>query len=124
MVDVDMDIQQYRTALAAGERAETRWLHESGLWTPTRGWAVEWLASNDREKARTWVRDIFDEEMTYGIDPGQTTDYETSHNRADKALDAVWEAIRAVADALVSCRRLTGTQIAEIAASHSGREAG
>lgn len=80
------------TFYAAGERAANRWLEEQGLWTPETAVSVEATAYTDR----------------------QYYDFRTAHDLADALLDAAWDWVVAVADALSVRRNLTGKDIADI----------
>ncbi|WP_316782931.1 hypothetical protein [Streptomyces sasae] len=112
----DMYVGDLLTCLAAGERAESRWLGESGLLTPVRAYAVELLAQGDRDMAGNLVRDLLGRELTFGVAVGEAFDYQSAHDAADAALDRCWPAVIAVADALVAHRRLDGEQIAALSA--------
>ncbi|MEU1663594.1 hypothetical protein ABZ547_08260 [Streptomyces sparsogenes] len=93
-------------AIAAGERAENRWLQEAGLWTPRRAIAVEINASTDRRACTS-------RHPHFGF--GDTKrDYLTAHDAADRIIDRHWAEINTVAAELLKRHTLTGDQIADL----------
>ena len=105
-------VAQTAAALAAGERAETRWLHETGLWTPRRGIAIEIDAATDRKAFTT-------RHPEYGF--GDTDlDYLDAHDIADTVIDRYWAEIQTVANALLEHHTLSGDAIADIAGLPNG----
>ncbi|MEU2403458.1 hypothetical protein ABZ609_03900 [Streptomyces rubiginosohelvolus] len=99
---------------AAGERAETRWLHETGRWTPGRAWVAERHAWHDRKHADEVVRTCHGRELTFNGDHGDWGDYAWIMDRADEALDPVWEQVLALAHYVAEHRRVTGEEAARI----------
>lgn len=98
----------------AGERAEDRWLHETGLWNEERAWVVERLARSDRREAATCIREASSRVLTCQSN-GEWNDLPTIHDHTDKALDDHWASVTALAEALVQKRHLDERQIADIA---------
>ncbi|MFJ9693432.1 hypothetical protein [Kitasatospora sp. NPDC101183] len=101
--------------LAAGERAEDRWMREVGLWSPQRAFAVEIGACGDRRAIDTAVRTVHGTGLTYGTSTDWTRDLAALHQRADEAVDAVWDRVLTLAEALERNGRLTHEQAAEAA---------
>ncbi|MFJ1827464.1 hypothetical protein [Streptomyces sp. NPDC088178] len=101
------DGHAYAIFSAAGERAEDRWLHEGGLWTPGRAVTVEVGAHGDR---RSFLR--INSHVGFG---DKQIDYTVVHDLADNFLDQHWIPVARVADALVHHQHLTGDEIARIA---------
>jgi hypothetical protein len=95
----------------AGERAEDRWLRESGLWTPTRAAGVELGAYSDR-------RALLLDNPHIGFGTGQ--DYVSVHDLADHFLGEHWSLVLAVADALAFRLRLDGEEVAFLAGLPNG----
>lgn len=93
--------------LGAGERAEDRWLHQTGLWTPSRAVGIEMGARSDRR----FFLDL-NPHFGFGVD---ARDYRVVHDLADEFIDRHWTAITAVADVLVTRLHLTGAQISALA---------
>lgn len=98
--------------MGAGERAEDRWLHEQGLWTPTRAVGVELGAYGDR-------RHVLTLNPHFGFDGGPA-DYLIVHHFADRLVSEHWSAITTVADVLATRLHLTGDEIADIAGLPNG----
>ncbi|MGW3183845.1 hypothetical protein ACWDD9_31710 [Kitasatospora sp. NPDC001119] len=101
--------------LAAGERAEDRWLREAGLWTGTRGWAAEAGALGDRDRINEAVYENFGEEVTYGTGGDPCRDLAALHDRTDALLDLLWSRVAALADALTQRGQLNWEQAAAAA---------
>ncbi|WP_146259306.1 hypothetical protein [Streptomyces tateyamensis] len=97
--------------LAAGERAEQRWLRDYGLWTQDRGWAAEMGALHDRDAAIPRLR------MFTGSDDLATVlgAYVHFGDQAEEVLGQHWPAVLAVAGALDEEGELTGDQAATLA---------
>ncbi|WP_316779550.1 hypothetical protein [Streptomyces sasae] len=102
----------YMAMLASGERAADRWLSEVGQWTPERAWSVERGARSDRAKA-----------VEFAERTGRTFDF-LSHpwdgwtqicSQADGGLDASWDRVSAVANALLTGGSLDAAAVARIA---------
>lgn len=106
--------QEFAVCFAIGERAADRRLREMGLWTPTRAWAMERLAGDDRALTANVVAEVFGRDMTYGVSD-EPSDYSWICNRADEALDKRWRQIRALAQYLVAHPSVTGTEAARAA---------
>lgn len=115
-VDYNLTLGSLFPALAAGERAEDRLLHEQRLWSPRRAWAVERLASGDRARIERTLLECTGRSMTYGTAPSSCCDYQNLHRATDAALTSAWSAVRTVADALVEHRHLPGLRLARIVA--------
>ncbi|MFF8786859.1 hypothetical protein [Streptomyces sp. NPDC015125] len=92
-------------AVAAGERAQDRWLRETGLWTEDRAAFAELGATSDRAQ-------IFAADPTprpaFG-DGGP--DYAELHTLADHALDEHWDAILIAMPALLREGWMTGDRL-------------
>ncbi|MFI1161337.1 hypothetical protein [Streptomyces sioyaensis] len=93
-------------AIAAGERAQDRWLREAGLWTEDLAAMAELGARSDRAL-------IFaaDPDPRPGFGDGGP-DYADLHALADQALDAHWSTIRAALPVLVDSGQMTGDELA------------
>ena len=90
--------------LAAGEQAARRWMIDSGYYTPTRGWAAEVLAREDRAQAansNTGPIDIVTD------DSANPHDWRHLGVCARRRLDARWGDVLDIATALVQRGRLT-----------------
>lgn len=98
--------------MGAGERAEDRWLHKQGLWTPVRAVGVELGAYGDRSH-------VLRLNPHFGFDGGPA-DYLIVHHVADQFVSQHWDAITAVADVLATRLRLTGDEIADISGLPNG----
>lgn len=96
----------------AGERAEDRWLHETGLWSPAVAVGVEYGAYSDR-------LEVLALNPTLGFDGG-ACDYLVVHHLADTFVAAHWDAITAVAPVLAERLELTGDEIADLAGMPNG----
>ncbi|MER8103837.1 hypothetical protein [Kitasatospora sp. NPDC094016] len=97
--------------LAAGERAEQRWLRDHGLWTQDRAWAAEMGALHDRDAAIPRLR------MRTGSDDPATLlwAYVYFGDQVEEVLEQHWVAVLAVAEALDEEGELTGDQAAALA---------
>jgi hypothetical protein len=100
-------------ALAAGERAEERLLHEEDLWTVARAWAVERHAVSDRNEITTVIREHASQVLTYGRSQ-QWNDLSVIHNHTDHVLDLHWPTVRRLADELAQRRQLSAAQVQDI----------
>ena len=98
---------------ASGERASHRWLHACGLYTPTRGWAIEVLALNDREKAISEAADLASP-LTVGIDRPGDVAWSDVQTAADDFLDRHWNDVRSVAEALARTGHLAGADVQQL----------
>lgn len=94
--------------MAAGERAEDRWLREAGLWTPHRAAAVELGAFTDRAQ----VLENVTPKPAFGTGG---LDYTELHNMADAAVDEVWDRLLFALPRLVRCRAMSGRELAQAA---------
>lgn len=101
--------------LAAGERAQDRWLREAGLWTATRGWAAEAGALGDRHKILGAVYENFGAGITYGTGDDPCRDLAALHDHTDALLDTLWGRVTALAEALDRRGRLSWEQAADAA---------
>ncbi|MFD9099321.1 hypothetical protein [Streptomyces collinus] len=106
------DGRDFVTFLGAGERAEDRWLRETGLWTPTVAVGVEYGAYTDR-------REVLDRNPGLGFEGGHN-DFLIVHELADQAVAEHWAAITAVAGVLAARLCLTGDEIADLAGLPNG----
>ncbi|MFB7214665.1 hypothetical protein [Streptomyces sp. NPDC056255] len=97
---------EWAIAVVAGERAQDRWLRETGLWTEDRAAMAELGASSDR--ARIFAADPMPRP---GFGDGGP-DYADLHALADQALDARWDTIQAALPALVREGTMTGNRLA------------
>jgi hypothetical protein len=101
--------------LAAGERAQDRWLREAGLWTPVRAWAVERDGISDRARIEEWCRALTGRNgVTYGTRRG-LWDLGQAHQRTDEELSRRWPQVVTIAGALASHLFLTGHEAAGLA---------
>ncbi|MGW4825739.1 hypothetical protein ACWEP4_44560 [Streptomyces sp. NPDC004227] len=98
----------------AGERAESRWLRETGMWTIERAWAAERGAQNDRHVADQALFDTAGRHLTYGR-TDDWNDLTAIHTHTDQAIAKHWASITDLAAALVRERHLNAQQIADIA---------
>lgn len=106
------DGRNFVTVMSAGERAEDKWLHETGLWTPAIAAGVEYGAYTDR-------RAVLDLNPGLGFDGGHG-DFLIVHELADQAVTEHWSAITAVAAVLADRLHLTGDEIADLAGLPNG----
>ncbi|WP_369183777.1 hypothetical protein [Streptomyces sp. Y1] len=103
------------TMLAAGERAQDRWLRENGRWNAKRGWVTELAAIGDRRDIYEAVQDAFDEDVTFNTGDDPCRDLAALHNHTDALLNALWGQVGRIADALTRHGALTEAQAAEAA---------
>lgn len=108
------ELQALLVGLCAGERAEDRWLRETGMWNADRAWASERSASHDRDEIDHFIHRATEVHLTYQSS-GAWHDLATLHALTDRALDRHWKRISDLAEALVEARRLDARQIADIA---------
>ncbi|MFD0384657.1 hypothetical protein ACFQ2B_27760 [Streptomyces stramineus] len=99
---------------AAGERAEVRWLRETGLWTPGRAWAAERHAWHDRRHVDEIMRSCHGRELTFHGDHGDWGDYAWVMDRTDEALGRVWGQVMALAHFVAARRQVTGEEAARL----------
>lgn len=104
--------RDYATFYAAGERAEDHWLHQADLWTPTRAVGVELGALHDR-------RAFLAGSPNFGFH-SDCDNYRLIHDLADELVIQHWDAITAVAQALMKRLHLTGRQVAAVAQMPNG----
>jgi hypothetical protein len=107
-------LEQLLVAVAAGERAEDRWMREAGLWSPVRAWAAERSNIVDRGYVRSLVRQHLERELTYGVTDEGWSDYAAIHAAADQALDRAWGDVLALAGALLDRHHLDGEEAARV----------
>ncbi|WP_331742582.1 hypothetical protein [Kitasatospora sp. NBC_00039] len=82
--------------LAAGERAEQRWLRDNGLWTQDRGWAAEMGALHDRDAAVPSLRALAESD-----DPARLLwTYLYFGNQVEDVLDLHWAEVLVLGEAL------------------------
>jgi hypothetical protein len=101
----------YTCYLAAGERAADRWLRETGQWTPERAWSVERGARSDRNRA---VEAAAEMGRTLDIPAHPWDGWTQVCSGADATLDAHWDRVRAVADALLAKGSLDAAAVARV----------
>ncbi|SPE51870.1 hypothetical protein SNS2_1544 [Streptomyces netropsis] len=106
----------YFAMCAAGERAQDRWLRETGLWTPERAWVEERAADSDRQQVAHALRHSRNKELTFGRTAAGAMDYATVQAAADAALAPLWDRVLRLAAAVDDHGHLTGRQ----AARHAG----
>ena len=100
--------------IAAGERAQDRWLREAGLWTPARAWATERDGVTDRARiTELCLRATGREAVTYGTRKG-LWDLGHAQQRTDDDLARRWPQVIGVAEALVSRLHLTVDEVAAL----------
>lgn len=95
--------------VAAGERAEDRWLRESGLWTEDLAAMAEIAARTDRANILA-----ADPQPRPGFGDGGEADYSEFHDLADQALDVHWDRISTVLPLLIMEGQMTGDQLASL----------
>ncbi|MGA5818832.1 hypothetical protein ACPC54_13365 [Kitasatospora sp. NPDC094028] len=101
--------------LAAGERAQDRWLRESGRWSVARGWLTELGAIGDRREVYRAVREAFGVGVTFNTGDDPCRDLSALHDHADALLNTLWGQVGRLADVLDRRGRLTEAQAAEAA---------
>jgi hypothetical protein len=104
----------FAVSAAAGERAQDRWLRETGLWTPGRAWVAERYSWRDRRLVSVVVSQAHNEELTFGL-VNHWSDYAWIGDRAAEALDPVWDQVLTLARHLANHRHITGEQAARVA---------
>lgn len=105
----------FALAAAAGERAETRWLHETNRWTQARAWVAERHAWLDRQYVDKVIRTCHGRALTFNGDRDDQFDYAWLMDRADEALEPVWGQILTLAEHIAAHRHATGKDAARIA---------
>ncbi|MGW7617448.1 hypothetical protein ACWGLG_16580 [Streptomyces antimycoticus] len=100
---------------AAGERAETRWMQENGLWSPDRAWVSERLAWSDRRQLGLAYRDCTGKDLTFHGDHSDPGDYAWVMDRTDEALDRVWGQVLRLAYHVAERGYVDGDEVAKIA---------
>lgn len=91
---------------AAGEQAVLRWLHESGLYTPARGWVAEMTGMGDR----TSVQEASLTPLSvHTDDPTAEHDWRYLCTAARRRLAVCWPEVTEVAAALATSGRITAT---------------
>nr|WP_168504500.1 hypothetical protein [Streptomyces sp. S1D4-11]QIY93180.1 hypothetical protein HEP87_01920 [Streptomyces sp. S1D4-11] len=99
--------------LAGGVRAETAWLGEAGVeMTDTRSFAVEVGGLDDQAQARNLLA-FYGQEIEFGTSH-PLRDYWCHQGTADLLLTERWGKVCTLAEALLTCHRLTGDQAAEL----------
>jgi hypothetical protein len=109
-----VQLQSLLVGLCAGERAEDRWLRETGKWNVRRAWAAERSAIHDREEVDGFIDRASGKYLTCQSN-GAWNDLATLHEHTDRALAEHWDSVTDMADALVQDRHLDARQIAWIA---------
>lgn len=115
--DYSVDYHVIASALAAGERAQDRWLQQEKLWTPERAWAVERHALDDRAELEQIVSTQLRGTLTYGRNPSDHFDYANICDRTDQALVPLWGGVLALAGELARRKTLTGGQVTAVLAA-------
>ncbi|MGW0647312.1 hypothetical protein ACWD4T_00655 [Streptomyces umbrinus] len=113
----------FALTFAAGERAEDRWLRESGIWSADRAWVAECHAWRDRQQVAEVVQACHNRELTFHGAPDDWGDYAWITDRTDDALDAVWDRVLALALHLAEHRKASGEEAARIAGFPATRPA-
>lgn len=93
--------------VVAGERAQDRWLRETGLWTPSLAAMAELGAAHDRAYVFAC-----DPEPRPGFGDGDV-DYSVLHTMADEALDGIWDKVMTALPVLVQRSWMTGDDLAD-----------
>ncbi|MGW7547117.1 hypothetical protein ACWGKQ_39355 [Streptomyces sp. NPDC054770] len=109
-------VRQMMTVLAAGERAEERWLHETGQWTEIRAFFVERAGFGDRETARARLAE-FGQDLRFGTstpDEPDPADWWRAHGLADSVLDGVWDKVLVLAERIADRQVLPGDEAAAV----------
>ena len=104
--------RDFVTVMAAGERAEDRWLHDTGLWTPDVAAGVEYGAYTDR-------REVLNLNPGLGFEGGHN-DFLIVHELADQFVAEHWDSVLAVANVLAIRLHLTGEEITDLAGLPNG----
>lgn len=99
---------------AAGERAEVRWMRETGRWSSARAWVAERLAWRDRSQIGEIYRSGHSRELTFNGDHNDWGDYAWIMDRADEALDPIWEQVLTLAHYVAEHRQITGEEAARV----------
>lgn len=102
------------TGAVAGERAQDRWLRETGLWTTDLAVMAELGAAHDRAYVFAC-----DPEPRPGFGDGDV-DYSVLHDLADEALDAIWDKITTALPILTRVGRMTGDELADHVGMRNG----
>ncbi|MFI0156249.1 hypothetical protein [Streptomyces lydicus] len=102
----------YAAMLAAGERAADRWLRETGEWTTERAWSVERGARSDRRRAVEFAQ-RHGERFDFLAHPWDG--WTNVCSWADGTLDAHWDRVTAVAEALIAGTALDAEAVAKVA---------
>jgi len=113
---VGFTVGQMMTVLAAGERAEERWLHETGQWTETRAFFVERAGFGDRETARGRLTE-FGQDLRFGTstpDEPDAADWWRAHGLADSVLDGAWPKVLVLAEQIADRQTLPGDEAAAL----------
>jgi hypothetical protein len=106
------DGRDFAVLMGAGERAEDRWLRETGLWTPVLAAGVEFGAYSDR-------RAVLDLNPSLGFEGGPS-DFLIVHELADAAVSQHWGRVTAVSSVLAERLLLTGDEAADLAGLPNG----
>ena len=104
---VDDEGRLLAVGVAGGERAEDRWLRETGLWTPDRAAVAELSAGEDR----AWLMERTTPRPVFGT--GDGLDFVVLHDMADEALDRIWGQLTTALSILIRQQGMTGEQLAE-----------
>lgn len=98
---------------AAGQQAEHRWLHEQGLLTEERAWAVEAGAGEDRLVAQS-LAVAKPVRISFGAPGTADVDWQELLDQADRLLSDNWPTVIALAAALDEAGRLSGDEVVRI----------
>lgn len=109
-------VGEMMTVLAAGERAEDRWLRETGAWTGTRAFFAERSALADRDVARVHLA-VYGQDLRFGTstpDISDAADWWRAHSLADAALDGIWDQVLLLAGRIAETGALSGDDAAAV----------
>ncbi|MFI1177878.1 hypothetical protein [Streptomyces melanogenes] len=105
------------TVLAAGTSAEQRWLRETGHWSEQRAFHAERGGMDDRDRAQSLVTEHVGHPLHFGtsaLGDVDDLDYWGYWVRADEVMGPVWGRVRALAEQVVQCGRISGDEAAEL----------
>jgi hypothetical protein len=109
-------IGEMMTVLAAGERAEDRWLRETGLWTVTRAFFAERSAFADRDVARVHLAG-YGQGLRFGassVGAPDAADWWRASGLADAALHGIWDKVLLLANRIAEAGALSGDDAAAV----------
>ena len=109
-------VAEMMTVLAAGERAEDRWLRETGLWTVTRAFFAERSAFADRDVARVHLA-VYGQDLCFGTSTAgapDAADWWRANGLAGAALDGIWDNVLVLAGRIAEAGALSGDAAAAV----------